>query len=284
MIVARTRSELDEGLDRLRRRGTTALVPTMGFLHEGHLSLVDRGRAEADAAVASVFVNPLQFAPEEDFERYPRDEARDLALLEGRGVDLVFAPSVEGMYPAGVPTVTVDPGPMGGALCGRYRPTHFRGVLTVVARLFGLIRPDVAVFGRKDLQQAVLIERMVRDLELGVRVVTAPISREDDGLARSSRNAYLEPAQRRSAAALSEGLRAAERAFDGGEREAGALRARAAEVWARHPAVEVQYLQVVDPLTLAEVARAEPGTVVAVAAHVGRTRLIDNVVLGEAGS
>lgn len=283
MIVARTRRELDEGLARLRRRGSVALVPTMGFLHEGHLSLVDRGRQATDTVVASVFVNPLQFAPGEDFERYPRDEARDLALLEDRGTALVFAPDVAEMYPRGEPVVTVDPGPMGRVLCGRYRPTHFRGVLTVVARLLGLIRPQAAVFGRKDFQQATLIARMVRDLEFGVDVVTAPISREADGLARSSRNAYLDEEQRRSAVALSAGLHAAARAFDDGERDGARLRTIARETMEEYPGVELQYLHLVDPGSLEQVERADAGSVLAVAAHLGRTRLIDNVVMGSGG-
>lgn len=256
----------------------------MGYLHEGHLSLVDRGREVADQAVATIFVNPLQFAPGEDFERYPRDEERDLELLEARGTALVFAPSLAEMYPGGEPVVTVDPGPLGAVLCGRYRPTHFRGVLTVVARLLGLVRPDVAVFGRKDFQQAVLITRMARDLELGVEIVTAPISREEDGLARSSRNAYLDAQQRRSATALSAGLRAAARSFEAGQRDSEALRGAARAVIDRHPEVRIQYLEAVDPETLARVPHAGPGTVLAVAAFLGDTRLIDNVVLGLEGA
>lgn len=281
MIVARTRPELHDALATLRRRGRVALVPTMGFLHEGHLSLVDRGSEVADVVAASLFVNPLQFAPGEDFERYPRDEDRDLRLLEERGAALVFAPSVDEMYPAGEPAISVDPGPMGTVLCGRYRPTHFRGVLTVVARLFGLFRPHAAVFGRKDFQQAVLIRRMVRDLELGVEVVTAPISREEDGLARSSRNAYLDDGQRRSAVGLSAGLRAAAREFDAGERRAERLAEVARRVIEGYDGVQIQYLEVVDPDSLSSEDEAGPGSVAVVAAHVGATRLIDNVVLGE---
>lgn len=281
MRVARTRAELEDELRGLRAdRGPLALVPTMGYLHEGHLSLVDRAAAFALGVVATIFVNPLQFGPNEDLASYPRDEKRDLDLLRARGAALTFVPSVDEMYPDGSPRVTVHPGPMGARLCGAHRPGHFEGVLTVVAKLFGLVRPEVAVFGRKDFQQAVLIRRMVRDLELRVRVETAPIAREADGLAMSSRNTYLGPAERAQAVGLFRALEAARERFRVGARDADAVLRAAREALARHPLVRLQYLEAVDPATLEPVDALEPATVVAIAAYCGATRLIDNVELG----
>lgn len=280
--LVRTRESLRGLLRGYRDRGDrVALVPTMGSLHDGHLHLVDRAREAAGRVVLSIFVNPLQFGPDEDLEHYPRDLERDLRLAGGRGVDAVFAPDAEVMYPDGEPRVRVVPGPMGEVLCGAHRPGHFAGVLTVVAKLFGLVRPDLAHFGRKDFQQAVLIRRMVRDLELGVEVRVEELIREEDGLALSSRNAYLDPDERRDALGLSQGLLAAREAFVRGERDPARLLRRLEEEVARHPGLSLQYAEVVDPETLARVERLETGQVVAVAGHVGRTRLIDNVVLGE---
>jgi len=279
VILARTRGALARALHELRPRGPLALVPTMGYLHEGHLSLLDCARESGGPVAVSIFVNPLQFGPSEDFARYPRDEARDLALMEPRGADLVFLPPVEEMYPGGEPRVTVRAGAMGDVLCGAYRPGHFDGVLTVVAKLFGLFRPAAAIFGSKDFQQAVLISRMVIDLELGVEVRTAPIVREEDGLAMSSRNAYLSREERAEAVGLSRSLEAALAAFRGGERSAGALRAVAVERLEAFPLLEPQYVELVHPETLERVEEARRGTVLALAAFAGRTRLIDNVAL-----
>jgi pantoate--beta-alanine ligase len=281
VIVADTRAGLADALRDLRAGGeSVALVPTMGFLHEGHLTLVDRAREQADAAVVSIFVNPLQFGPGEDLEEYPRDRERDLALLAERGAAVAFVPSVEEMYPDGEPRVTVSPGAMGRVLCGAHRPGHFRGVLTVVARLLGLVRPEVAVFGRKDFQQGVLVRRMVTDLELGVEVALAPVVREEDGLAMSSRNAYLGPEERADAPALHRALQAARETVAEGERDParvlGGIRARIADA----PSLELQYVEAVHPGTLEPVGALEPGTVVALAAFCGTTRLIDNVTLG----
>lgn len=258
--------------------GTVALVPTMGYLHEGHLSLVDRARERADCVAMSIFVNPLQFGPSEDLARYPRDLQRDLQMARGRGVDLVFAPGVEEMYPLGEPQVSVVPGVLAERMEGEVRPGHFRGVLTVVAKLFGIFQPDVAVFGQKDFQQAALIRRMALDLDQGVRVEVAPIVREPDGLAMSSRNVYLSGEERERARALSRGLERSRALFAAGERDAEALRA---SLWnaISVPGVEPGYAEVVHPLTLEPVAQASPGTVLLVAARVGRTRLIDNAVL-----
>ncbi len=277
MRVARTRGELARALTALRGEGTIALVPTMGFLHEGHLRLVDRARELATHAVVSLFVNPLQFGPGEDLERYPRDEEGDLRNLEARGASLVFAPTVDEMYPAGEPRVTVDPGAMAERLCGAYRPGHFRGVLTVVARLFGLVRPDHAVFGAKDFQQAVLVRRMVQDLEMGVALETVETVRESDGLAMSSRNAYLSAAERRAAVGLIEGLRAAAEAFAAGERRADALVGQVQAAVAVRDGLELQYAEIVAADALDPVDPVPPGAVAAVAAFAGRTRLIDNL-------
>lgn len=258
--------------------GTVALVPTMGYLHEGHMSLVDRARELADWVAMSIFVNPMQFGPKEDLARYPRDLERDLEMARGRGVDLVFAPELEEMYPLGEPQVSVVPGALAERMEGAIRPGHFRGVLTVVAKLFGIFQPDVAVFGQKDFQQAALIRRMALDLDQGVRVEVAQTVREPDGLAMSSRNVYLSGEERERARALSRGLERCRALFAAGERDAEALRA---SLWnaLSVEGVEPGYAEVVDPLTLEPVAQAAPGAVLLVAARVGRTRLIDNAVL-----
>ena len=256
-----------------------SLVPTMGFLHEGHLSLVDLARESSDFLVVSIFVNPIQFGPEEDLELYPRDQDRDLGLLHDRGADLVFFPSVEEMYPNGEPQVVVDPGSMGQRLCGKYRPGHFRGVLTVVARLFGVIRPQVAVFGQKDYQQSVLVRRMVRDLEMGVEIALGPILREEDGLALSSRNVFLSEDQRADAIGLRRGLQAVQRAFEKGNRSGTELRGVLFREVAKHPLVQLQYGEIVHPESLEPTEAVMPGAVGAVAAQCGRTRLIDNHIL-----
>lgn len=291
-VVASTRGELADLLAETRRSGSRiALVPTMGALHEGHASLMARARAEVrpdGRVVASIFVNPLQFGAGEDLDRYPRTFDADLKLCEREGVDVVFAPAPGEIYPGGVSTgstdvgVTVSPGPLAEMLEGQVRPGHFRGVLTVVAKLFGLVRPDVAVFGEKDYQQLVLIRRMVADLCLAVDVVGVETQREDDGLALSSRNRYLEPEQRRRATALSRALYAARAAAPNGYD--AALKAARSEIGAAH-GVDPDYLVITDP-DLAELpVDPPPGTParILVAARVGTTRLIDNLalILGE---
>ncbi|MGH7477111.1 MAG: pantoate--beta-alanine ligase [Longimicrobiales bacterium] len=259
------------------QRARIALVPTMGYLHEGHLTLVDRARAAADCVVVSVFVNPLQFGPDEDFERYPRNLVRDAGLLERRGVDVMFAPEQSELYPSGDPLVRVSPGVLAERLCGAYRPGHFEGMLTVVAKLFNLVQPDTAVFGQKDFQQTVLVRRMVRDLDMPVAIDVAPIIREEDGLAMSSRNAYLDFDQRTRAVSLHRGLQRARDAFRAGERDPVRLRGMVRREIAG--GIEPQYIEIVDPETLEPVRMARSGNVVALAAHIGRTRLIDNIVL-----
>ncbi len=276
-MVVRTKEEVRRIVAGMKPR-RIALVPTMGYLHEGHLSLVDRARALADRVVMSIFVNPLQFGPQEDLARYPRDLERDVELAAGRGVDLIFAPDVEEMYPGGQPAVRVVPGRLADTLCGAYRPGHFEGVLTVVAKLFGIVRPDVAVFGQKDFQQAVLIRRMVADLDMGIEIDVAPIVREPDGLAMSSRNVYLRPDERDAALGLYRGLTRAAEAFAAGERDSARLCQIVRDVMAG-AGVRVQYVELVDPESLDAVQNARPGDVIAVAGFVGETRLIDNLIL-----
>ena len=258
--------------------GRVGFVPTMGSLHEGHLRLVDRAKALADRLVLSVFVNPLQFGPQEDFATYPRDLPRDRALARERGVDCLFTPEARAMYPT-EPAIRVVPQEMAGVLEGAIRPGHFAGVLTVVAKLFHIVEPDVAVFGRKDFQQATLIRRMVADLDVPVEIEVAPTTRELDGLALSSRNTYLSADERRSALALSRALRGIEQAWRGGEADAAKLQSRGMELLGA-PGVTPEYLVLVNEL-LQPVERASAKTIVVVAARVGATRLIDNVVLGE---
>lgn len=270
------------GWVRARRRDglRLALVPTMGSLHEGHLALVDEARRRADAVVMSVFVNPLQFGPTEDLARYPRDLPRDRGLAQERGVDALFAPSEAVMYPPGSETRVV-PGRAADRWEGAARPGHFAGVLTVVAKLFHLVEPDVACFGRKDVQQIVLVRQMVRDLDWPVELAVIPTVREPDGLALSSRNAYLDPEQRRRATALSGALQEAHVAWRGGERSARAIEARMRRFLQAFPDVQVEYIAVAEPDLLAPVEEVAANTVVALAARVGLTRLIDNIVLGE---
>jgi len=260
------------------RRHTIGFVPTMGFLHEGHLRLVDRARELAERVVVSIFVNPLQFGPHEDLARYPRDLPRDRKLAEARGVDCLFVPDVSAMYPA-EPLARVVPGPVADTLEGTARPGHFTGVLTVVSKLFHIVEPDVAVFGRKDFQQGMLVKRMVQDLDFAVAIDIAPTARELDGLALSSRNTYLSPDERRSALALSRALRTIEQTWRGGE--ADPLKVQRAGLEAMHaPGVIAEYCALVDE-NLQPVSRVTAHTVAVVAARVGKIRLLDNVVLGE---
>ncbi len=261
-----------------RRAGMRiGLVPTMGYLHAGHLSLVEVARSRADAVVVSIFVNPVQFGPNEDFEKYPRDEARDLALCEGAGVAAVFLPSAAAMYAPDASVFVVEER-LGLGLCGGRRPGHFRGVCTVVAKLFNLALPDVAVFGQKDFQQAAIIRRLVRDLNFPVEVVVAPTRREPDGLAMSSRNVYLAGGERERALGLSRALQGAAEAVSAGPCDAEALRRRMIETLEAH-ALRADYAEIVDADTLEPVKRAAPGHVALVAAFCGKTRLIDNRML-----
>ncbi len=260
--------------------GDVGLVPTMGYLHEGHLSLVRGARAAGDHLVVSIFVNPTQFGPSEDYERYPNDPERDLRLLEAEGTDVVFMPGVEEMYPPGFDAWVEVGQSLTGRLEGTSRPGHLRGVTTVVAKLFNVVQPHRAYFGQKDAQQLAVIRRMVADLNMGVEVVGMPTFREEDGLAMSSRNAYLSPEERRAATVLWRSLCRARELFDGGERRAEAVREAMRAVLAQEPLVQVDYVSVADAETLAELdAIAERPALVSLAVRIGGTRLIDNVVL-----
>jgi pantoate--beta-alanine ligase len=261
---------------RWRARGLRiGFVPTMGALHAGHLSLVGRARREADRLVVSIFVNPLQFGPREDFRRYPRALARDVALLRAEGADLLFVPEVRDLYPPGHATRVSLPG-LDQGLCGRSRPGHFTGVATVVMKLLSIVQPDSLWLGQKDAQQSAIIERMVDDLFLPVRVRRAPTVREADGLALSSRNAYLRPAERAPAVALVRGVGAARALLARGERAAARLKAAVRRIWRAYPVVREDYVEVVDTTPLEPVVRVNGPVLVAVAARVGRARLIDN--------
>lgn len=259
---------------------TVGLVPTMGYFHEGHLQLIDRARQRSDRVVVSLFVNPLQFGPTEDFDRYPRDLEHDRAAALARGTDCLFAPSETAMYPT-PSLVRVVPGALADHLCGPRRPGHFEGVLTVVIKLFHIVEPDLAVFGRKDVQQAIVIRRMAADLNLPTAIVVAPTMREGDGLAISSRNTYLSPEHRRAAPALARGLDAAHDAFESGTRSAREVIDAVRQVIAAEPQIEIEYIEVVEPTSLTLVTTVTAHTIVALAAHLGGTRLIDNIVLGE---
>jgi pantoate--beta-alanine ligase len=258
--------------------GSLGFVPTMGALHAGHLALVRRSRADNEHTAASIFVNPAQFGPREDFSRYPRDPQRDLALLEAEGVDLVFMPPVEEVYPPGFDTwVTV--GVLARRLEGKFRPGHFRGVATVVCKLLNVVQPRRAYFGEKDAQQLRVVRAMVRDLDLPVEIVPVPTVREPDGLALSSRNVYLSADERRQALALSAALRLAQELVAGGERRAGVIRARMRRLIAAQPDARIDYISVADSETLAELRTIDRPALISLAVRVGGTRLIDNVVV-----
>ena len=262
-----------------RARKSLGFVPTMGALHQGHLSLVRAARAACDVVAVSIFVNPLQFAPNEDLAKYPRTLERDCALLEAEKVDFVFAPSAEEMYPGNATTyVTVDG--LSNHLCGHSRPGHFRGVATVVSKLFHILEPDLAFFGQKDAVQVAVLRRMVRDLNMKVKIEAGPIVREPDGLAMSSRNVYLRPEERQQALVLFQSLEKVRQSYDKGERNTTRLIAAAKPLFDAAPAVRLDYFEIVDPDTFETVAEITRPSLVAVAAFAGSARLIDNIVLG----
>jgi len=254
-------------------------VPTMGYLHEGHLELVRRARAENPSVAVSIFVNPTQFGPKEDFARYPRDPERDLALLEKEGVDVVFMPSAEEMYPPGFDS-WVEVGKLAERLEGAARPGHFRGVATVVARLFDIVRPDRAYFGQKDAQQLLVIKQIVADLDLGIEIVAVPTVREPDGLAMSSRNTYLNSAERKQAVALYQSLKLAQKLYADGERDAKAILKQMTALIERQPLADIEYISIADAETLDELDTVKPPALISMAVRFGKTRLIDNVVVG----
>jgi len=258
-----------------KQRRKIGFVPTMGYLHEGHLSLVRESKKQSDITVVSIFVNPKQFGPSEDYGVYPRDMERDKNLLEKEGVDLLFYPSVEEMYPEGYKTY-VEVEELQGKLCGRSRPGHFRGVCTVVLKLFNLIEPDEAYFGWKDAQQVVVLQKMVEDLNIPVRIVPLPLVRDNDGLALSSRNTYLSPEERRAALVLKKSLDQAERMIGEGEKNAGRIRQMMIELISAEPLARIDYVEIVNLKTLETVDRFDRDALIAVAVFIGRTRLIDN--------
>jgi pantoate--beta-alanine ligase len=277
MMVVTTLQELDTSRALLDE--PLGLVPTMGYLHDGHLSLVNRARAECRSVAVSIFVNPTQFGPAEDLAKYPRDLERDLRLLEAAGADLVWSPTPDIMYPPGYQT-WVEVKDVTQGLEGAQRPGHFRGVATVVSKLFNAVRPGKAYFGQKDAQQAVVIRQMTRDLNFPIEIVVCPIVREADGLAMSSRNIYLTPEQRRGATVLHQALNAAEAAYKGGERGATALRAVMENTLAGEPLAKIQYVSCADYETLQELEKVTGKTLLSMAVFFGKTRLIDNAVLG----
>jgi pantoate--beta-alanine ligase len=278
MEIIASPSEMQQWSERARRRGETiAFVPTMGFLHEGHLTLMREGRKRASLLSSSLFVNPAQFGPNEDFARYPRNFDGDCAMMRTVPVDVLFAPEPDTMYPPGSQT-WVEATEVTQGLCGAHRPGHFRGVTTVVAKLFNIVKPHVALFGEKDFQQLRAIEQMVRDLNFDLEIVPVPTVREPDGLAMSSRNAYLSPDERRKALSLSCALRAAGASFKDGSRSPRDLVRAASRVLESTPGVKIEYVEAVDAATLETIDTIKRPVVVAIAARVGNTRLIDNVV------
>jgi pantoate--beta-alanine ligase len=278
-----TAAAMREAVRAVKKAGRTiGFVPTMGSLHEGHLSLVRASKDAADVTAVSIFVNPAQFGPGEDFARYPRDLERDAALLVREGTDILFAPEAGDMYPTGFCTYVEVEG-LQDKLCGKTRPGHFRGVCTVVLKLFEIVRPDAAYFGQKDAQQALILKRMAGDFNLGVRVEVRPIVREPDGLALSSRNKYLSPADRRAAVSLSRSLAEAEAVLRAGERRPDAVARLIRGLLGREPAARVDYVEIVDAETLEPAPDAGPGRLIALAVYFGSTRLIDNMIVPKDG-
>ncbi len=280
MEVIEAVSELRSQIKEYKRQGKTiGFVPTMGFLHKGHLSLMNRAKQETDIVVASIFVNPTQFGPNEDYESYPRDMERDQELCEKAGVDFLFTPKVEEMYPEGYSTFVEVAGDLTRQLCGRTRPGHFRGVTTIVAKLFNMTSPDFAYFGKKDAQQVVVIEKMVRDLNMDITIVPCSIIREEDGLAMSSRNAYLSPEDRQSACILSQSLFAAIQKIQEGEKDPAMTKQFLIEKINDIKKAQLDYVEVVHSKTLQGIPKIEGDILIALAVKFGKTRLIDNVDL-----
>lgn len=278
MKIAETIQEVREQVKEWRKQGlSVGLVPTMGYLHEGHKSLMDCAVAENDRVVVSVFVNPMQFGPKEDLASYPRDFTRDSALCEETGVALVFHPQPEEMYHEGFSSF-VDMNTLTGGLCGKTRPIHFRGVCTVVSKLFHIVMPDKAYFGQKDAQQLAVIRHMVNDLDFGIEIVGCPIIREEDGLAKSSRNTYLDEKERQAALILSKSLKEGKALVDAGETDAGKIRQAITEKLESEPLAKIDYVEVVDWNTLEPVDRIEGPVLAAIAVYIGKTRLIDNFI------
>lgn len=283
MIIAKTVKEVREQVSKWKAEGlTVGLVPTMGYLHEGHASLVDKAVSMCDKVVASDFVNPTQFGPGEDLESYPRDFEHDCKLLEEHGCDMVFFPSVDEMYPDGngkTDTYIEILDDMPKQLCGKTRPIHFRGVCTVVGKLFNIVLPDKAFFGQKDAQQLAIIKRMVRDLSYGIEIIGCPIIRENDGLAKSSRNTYLNPEERKAALCLSRAIFAGEEMAKNGEKDAEAIVNKMVDIIKAEPMAKIDYVSSVNGITMSPVNRIEGETLFAMAVYIGKTRLIDNFII-----
>ena len=281
MQVVTKISELKQVVHAAKANGKmVGLVPTMGYLHEGHLTLMRQARAEQGLVIATLFVNPLQFGPQEDYADYPRDLERDCKLAESTGIDVLFAPSVDEMYPAGGGKILtyVDVNEITTTLCGASRPGHFRGVATVVSKLFNISEADVAYFGQKDAQQVAVIRRMVEDLNMNVKIVAVPIVRETDGLAMSSRNKYLDPGQRQAALVLSRSLDKAREMLTAGVRDSAVILAAMRGMIDSEPLAKIDYIEIVDSLTLQSVDRIESRALLAMAVRFGKTRLIDNMI------
>lgn len=279
MKIVETVSEVREQVKAWRREGlTVGLVPTMGFLHEGHKSLIDRAVAENDRVVVSVFVNPMQFGPKEDLASYPRDLDRDAALCESAGANLIFHPEPSEMYHDDFSSF-VDMNTLTGGLCGKTRPIHFRGVCTVVAKLFNIVVPDKAYFGQKDAQQLAVIRHMVSDLSFGIEIVGCPIIREEDGLAKSSRNTYLSDAERQAALVLSRSLKEGKALIEAGEKDAAKIRKAITDVITAEPLAKIDYVEIVDWNTLEPVDKIDGAILTAIAVYIGKTRLIDNIIV-----
>ncbi len=271
---------MKEAVKPLKSQGrSVGFVPTMGYLHDGHLSLVRESLKKTDATVVSVFVNPAQFGPKEDFNVYPRDMKRDTEILESMGVGFLFAPDAEEMYPECYKTY-IEIHELQDRLCGRSRPGHFRGVSTVVLKLFNIVNPDIAFFGQKDAQQAVILKRMVKDLNLDVKIEVLPIVREKDGLALSSRNAYLNPEERRAALSLSTSLKEAQTMVKNGERDSAKIVQRIREIIDKEPLARIDYIDIVDMNGLEPIKRIDNETLIALAVYIGKVRLIDNTIVG----
>lgn len=280
MKVLRKIDEVRKEISEARRRGLSiGFVPTMGYLHEGHLSLVRRAKKENDIVIVSIFVNPIQFGPSEDYARYPRDEKADLEKLEAEAVDFVFIPSVEEMYPEEQLSF-VEVEKISEPMCGAFRPGHFRGVATVVAKLFNIVTPDSAYFGKKDYQQLKVIEKMVRDLNFPVQIVPCETVREEDGLAMSSRNTYLSEHERKKAIEIYRALKLGEELFLSGERNVEKIKAEVRKHLSSVQGIEVQYVELRDAETLEETEEISKPAVLAVAVFLGKARLIDNIILG----
>jgi len=282
MIVATTISEVRAQVAQWRKEGlTVGLVPTMGYLHEGHASLVDKAVSMCDKVVASVFVNPTQFGPNEDLETYPRDFAHDCELLEAHGCSMVFHPEVEEMYFDDAATYVEIQSDMPKQLCGKTRPIHFRGVCTVVAKLFNIVTPDKAFFGQKDAQQLAIIRRMVRDMSYGIEIIGCPIIREEDGLAKSSRNTYLNAQERQAALILSKTIFMGQKMVADGEKDAKKLVEAMIANIEKEPLAKIDYVSAVDGITMMPIEKIEGCVLVAMAVYVGKTRLIDNFIVEE---